>query len=311
MKALTNLNHTLNLVSDAAEPDSNQGEVKVRVRYASLNPTDLEIADGKQDLFLNLYCVRSKVRTGLEFSGTVLEDSLKFQKGDRVFGYTHLIKGPKTHQEVLSIPEDYVAAIPDGMSFAEAAAFPLGAQTSFVALNDVAGLTSGQSVLINGGSGGVGIFAIQIAKSMGLQITAVSGPDGLDIMRSLGADTVLNYKETNIEALEDRFDAILDLANRLHFGQVEHLLTPNGTFVPVDPTQHLTSLAGNILRRKKVGYLFEDRGNGKMLDGLAKQVSNGVLDASRYREFAFADYRDAIAALESPGGIGRTVLRLT
>lgn len=310
MKALTNLNHTLSLVSDVATPVSNQGEVKVRVHYASLNPTDLEIADGKQDFFLNLYCVRSRVRTGLEFSGTVLEDSLKFKKGDRVFGYTHLIKGPKTHQEVLSIPEDYVSAIPDGMSFAEAAAFPLGAQTSFVALNDVAGLTSGHSVLINGGSGGVGIFAIQIAKSMGLMTTAVSGPDGLEIMRSLGADTVLNYNETNIEELEGKFDAILDLANRLHFRQVAHLLTSNGTFVPVDPTQHLTSLAANLLRRKKVGYLFEDRGNGKMLDGLAKQVSKGVLDASHYREFEFADYRDAIAALGNPGGIGRTVLRL-
>ncbi len=311
MKALTNLNHDLNLVSDAAEPIPEIGEVKVRVHYASLNPTDLEIANGKQDFFLNLYCVSSQVRTGLEFSGTVLEDSVKFRSGDRVFGYTHLIKGPKTHQEILSIPEDYVAAIPDGMSFAEAAAFPLGAQTSFVALHDVAGLTSGQSVLINGGSGGVGIFAIQIARSMDLKITAVSGPEGLEIMQSLGADTVYNYQETSIETLEGKFDAILDLANRLNFGQVKHLLTPNGTFVPVDPTQHLASLAGNMLRKKKVGYLFEDRGNGELLDGLAGQVSKGMLDTSRFQEFAFADYRNAIAALKHHGRIGRTVLRLT
>ncbi|MEM6462565.1 MAG: NAD(P)-dependent alcohol dehydrogenase [Pseudomonadota bacterium] len=310
MKALVNLNKTLNLVSDAAQPTLAKGEVKVRVHFASLNPTDLEIAEGKQDFFLKLFRVKSPVRTGLEFSGTVMEDSTRFEKGDRVFGYTHLIKGPKTHQEILCIPEDYVARIPGCMSFAEAAAFPLGAQTSLVALRDVAKLKSGQSVLINGGSGGVGIFAIQIAKSMGVRVTAVSGPDGLESMAALGADTVLNYRETKTETMTGAFDAILDLSNKLYFGQAKHLLVPRGTFIPADPTQHLASFAGNLLRKKKVGYLFVDRGNGKILDSLSEQVANGSLDATRFQEFGFTDFQEAIDALNRPGNIGRIVLRL-
>ena len=170
MKALVNSNKKLQLVENMPEPKAKPGEVSVKVLYASLNPTDLDIARGSLDFFLKLNGAKSAVRTGLEFSGIVLEDSTRFQKGERVFGYTHLLKGPKTHQEILTIPEDFVAAMPDEVSFAEAASVPIGAQTSLVALRDVAGLKSGQSVLIIGASGGVGVFAVQIAKSMQLHV---------------------------------------------------------------------------------------------------------------------------------------------
>ena len=121
MRALQNSNHTLSLVDDAPEPTRQEGEVKIQIHYASLNPTDADIARGDLDLFIKLARARSNVRTGLEFSGTVLEGRARFPTGTKVFGYTHLMKDPKTHQDVISIPESYIAEMPENMSFAQAA----------------------------------------------------------------------------------------------------------------------------------------------------------------------------------------------
>ncbi|MEM1131751.1 MAG: NAD(P)-dependent alcohol dehydrogenase [Pseudomonadota bacterium] len=309
MRALLNQDKKLKLVDDFAEPERRKGEVKVRVHYASLNPTDIDIANGDYDLFLRLYRVKSPIRTGLEFSGTVIEASLHFKQGDQVFGYTSVLKGPKTHQEILSIPEDYIAKMPQGLSFAEAAAFPLGAQTSLVALRDVAKLKPGQSVLINGASGGLGVFAIQLAKAMELEVTAVAGTDAQDAMAALGADYIVNYKETPLARLKGSFDSVLELSNKFALRDFKHLLAPRGMFIPADPLKHLSGFMTNPFRKQKLGYLMVDRGDRELLTDLANRVSKGELDVSYYREFALEDYQNAIEALETRSTLGRIVLR--
>lgn len=310
MRALQNTDATLTLSDAAKDPIRAPGEVKVQVHYASLNPTDADIARGDLDLFLWLYRVRSAVRTGLEFSGTVLEGGTRFPAGTKVFGYTHLMKGPKTHQDVISIPESYIAAMPENMSFAQAAAFPLGAQTSLVALRDVADLKPGQSVLILGASGGLGVYAIQIAKALQVSVTGVSGPNGLGIMKELGADEVIDYRQTPLAEVTGAFDAVLDLSTRYTFAEISHLLKPNGVFVPADPLKNISAFAGNPFRSKKIGYLLVDRGDTALLTELAAQVRDGVLKIGPYTEFDFEAFEQAFEALKKPGGIGRTVLRL-
>ena len=310
MRALIIKNKKISLVEDLSEPDRKKGEVKVHVHYTSLNPTDADIVRGKLDVFFRLSGANSPVRTGLEFSGTVLESGGRYSVGDRVFGYTHLLKGPKTHQEVISIPEDYIAAIPDTLTFAEAAAFPLGAQTSLVALRQVAKLQSGQSILINGASGGLGVFAIQIARNMGANVTAVSGPSGQDTMTALGAHAVINYQETHLSEIYGTFDVIFELSGKSQFKNFRKLLAPNGIFIPSEPQKDLLSLISNPLRRQKVGYLYVDRGDGALLGELAQQVADKSLTVGHYREFSMNDFQDAFEALKFPGRIGRIVLRL-
>ena len=275
MRALYNTDKTLVLVQDAPEPVRKPGEVKVQVHYTSLNPTDAHIAQGDLDLLFRLYRVKSPVRTGFEFSGTVLEGEGDLKPGMRTFGYTSVIGGPKTHQEVLSIPTDYVAVMPDGMGFAEAAAFPLGAQTSFVALRDVVRLTKGQSLLIVGGSGGLGVFAIQIARNMGYHVTAVAGPAGQEIMKQLGAHETIDYKQHPLASMSGTFDAVLDLSDTLKLSDIRHLLAPRGVFVPADPLKNLPTILGNVFRRQKAGYLLVDRGKRALLTELAQQVAQG------------------------------------
>lgn len=310
MRALQNFNHTLSLVHDAPEPVRREGEVKVEIRYASLNPTDADIARGDIDLFIKLARARSGVRTGLEFSGTVVEGGSKFSTGTKVVGYTHLLKGPKTHQDVVSIPETYIAEMPENLSFAQAAAFPLGAQTSLVALRDIARLEPGQSVLILGASGGLGVYAIQLARQMQLAVTGVSGPDGLQLMKQLGAHEVVDYHQVPVDQMSGQFDAVLEFSNKYVFRDVRHLLNPRGTFVPTNPQNNLLAIAGNRIRRQKVGYLFVDRGDNALLTDLAGQIADGKLSVGPVRAFDFEDFEQAFASLKEPGQLGRTVLRL-
>ena len=211
MKALLSTAKRLQLTHDLTEAETKANEVKVRLHYASLNPTDIALANGDYDLFLRLYGAKSPVRTGLEFSGTVMQDSQCYKKGDRIFGYTHLMKGPKTHQQTLSINQEYVALMPSELDFQQAAAAPIGLQTSYVAWQQ-ANLKPGDKVLINGASGGVGLYAIQIAKSMQAVVTAVAGTKAQSLMQQLGADQVIDYKRTNIANLTQKFDAIFDLS---------------------------------------------------------------------------------------------------
>lgn len=310
MKALYNQKRTLVLVRNAEEPQRKPGEVKVRVHYASLNPTDTDIAKGDLDFFFQLYRVKSPVRTGFEFSGVVLEGDGDLQPGTRIFGYTSVIGGPKTHQEIISIPAEYVAVMPDNMSFPEAAALPLGAQTSFVAIRDVAKLKAGQSVLIVGGSGGLGVFSIQFARQMGLKTTGVAGPAGQAIMKRLGADETIDYQEQPLSEMSGPFDAALDWSNTLQLSDVRHLLAPRGIFVPADPFKHLGSFASNSFRRQKAGYLMVDRGDRALLTQFARQVEDGALEVGNFIELPFDDIQNNLELLKKSGRIGRIVLKL-
>ena len=308
MRALLNTSKSLNLVDDCPEPKSKRGEVKVRVHSASLNPTDLDIANGDYDFFLRLYGAKSPIRTGLEFSGTVIKRSKRFKKGDRVFGYTHLMKGPKTHREILSIDESYVALMPEGLSFAEAAAAPIGLQTSYVAWKTLARLNPGDRVLINGGSGGVGVYAIQIAKLMKAHVTAIAGPGGQDLMKTLGADEVYNYRETRIQSLDQHYDALFDLTCQLKFRAIRHLLRSQGVFIPADPMKNIGDFLGNPFRKKKTAYLLADRGDHDVLTDLAQRFGSGEMRAPDSLVFDIADFREAIEAIKRPGTPGRIVL---
>ncbi|MFC3613617.1 NAD(P)-dependent alcohol dehydrogenase [Lutimaribacter marinistellae] len=310
MKALHTINRALSLVDGQTEPARGAEEVTVRVHHASVNPTDLDIVKGGFDLYFRLYGVKEPARTGLEFSGVVLDGSARFPTGTRVFGYTHLLKGPKTHQQVISVPEGYIAKIPDGMGFAEAAGFPLAAQTSLVALRDVARVRPGQKVLIVGGSGGLGVIAIQIARNIGARVTGLAGPAGQDIMKALGSERVVDYRQTPLSEIEGVFDVVLDLSARYGFRDIRPLLAPRGVFVPADPVKTALSIAANPFRRQKTGKLYVDRGDTALLTELAGQVVTGALETGPVLEFPLDDYRAAFETLKTPGRIGRTVLRM-
>lgn len=308
MKGLVAENRQLVIKRDLNMPLVGEGEVLVQVKSTTINLIDLEFTKGKYDLFLKLARNNYTVKTGIEFSGLVATDGHAFKKGDRVFGYVNLLKSDKTHQEFVSVNEQYIAKIPANLSFSHAAALPLGALTSYVALNELVNLTSNSKVLIIGASGGLGVYAIQIAKRAGAHVTALTGDEHLQFLKSLGADDVIDYHTSPLESLKDKYDVVLDLSNTKLYKQVKHLLVSDGVFIPAEPNKHFLSFVMNAFRKRKTKYLYVDKGDSAKLAQIANCVAQGEIQTCVDSEFLFDDYQSAISRFLQKGRRGRVVL---
>ncbi|NEQ70086.1 MAG: NAD(P)-dependent alcohol dehydrogenase, partial [Symploca sp. SIO2D2] len=234
----------------------------------------------------------------------------RFKQGDKVFGYVDLIRGLKTHQEYLTIDEDYLALMPSNLNFEQAAALPLGALTTLVALQDLGQVNKGTEVLINGASGGLGVYAIQVAKIFGARVTAVAGPNQEEFLSSLGADKIINYQENNIKDLSEKFDILLDLTTNLKFQEIKNILAKNGKFIPTDPFKNIMDILSNIFSNKKTQLLYVGQGNYEKLTQIAHWVEEGKLNTYIDSCFTFSNYENAFQRLGTKGKRGRVIIRI-
>ncbi|WP_419999503.1 NAD(P)-dependent alcohol dehydrogenase [Streptomyces boninensis] len=206
-------------------------QVLVRVRAASVNAKDWHLMHGDPKLMrlsMGLRGPKVKVR-GQDFAGQVeaVGGAVKgLHPGDAVFGETD-----GTFAEYACPRAVTVAPKPPGLSFEQAAAIPVAGCTALMGLRDVARVRSGQSLLVNGASGGVGTFAVQLAKAYGLDVTAVCSARNVDLLRSLGADHVIDYGAEDFTRSGRRYDVVLDLVGNRSLGEFRRLLTPAGTLV--------------------------------------------------------------------------------
>lgn len=308
MKALTVKDNNIQLTEISQVSSLSKNQVRVKVVCASINPTDVDIINGKYDGIFGLNGKKEAVKTGLEFSGIVVSDGKRFPKGTKVFGYVHLMKGMKTHQRHLVINEDYIAEMPESLSFAQAAALPLGAQTSSIALNNIAGISSGSSVLINGASGGLGVYAIQIARYLGAEVTAIASGKNLALLKELGASHVIDYNETSIETLAGEFEVVLDLTTDLQWSSVRHLLKPKGSFIPLDPLKNVWDILVSAIRPSRTRYLMVSHGCSLTLTKIASWVDKGVIVPVVDSVYSVDDYQQAFAQQATKGKQGRVIL---
>lgn len=223
----------------------------------------------------------------------------------------NLMKGQKTHQEFITINPDYIAHMPDNLSFEEAAALPLGALTSFVALREIGRVSKGSRVLINGASGGLGVYAIQLAKIFGASATAIAGGGQEAFLRSLGADRVINYQEQSIETLDGVFDVVLDLSNKKLFKDIQHLLGDKGIFIPAEPNKHVLNILLSPFSKKKTKYLMVDRGDHQKLSQIADWVRQDKLKVFVDSVYEFEDYKSAFERLQVKGKQGRVGINIS
>jgi len=293
-------------------PLPEQGEVLVKVNSSSINPYDAESAAGRFDAYFAEYGVDKEVQSGLEFSGIVESDGRRFNRGDVVFGYVNMITGWKSHAEYIAINEDYMALIPNNITFSQAAAIPLGALTTLVALEDLGQLKPDMKLLINGAAGGLGIQGIQIAKLLGAHVTAIAGSDQAEYLRSYGADEVYDYNQMSINPADpsfedsfiESFDVILDLTNMQKLNDMKKLLTAKGIFIPAEPTPE----NGSETEDAQVGYLMVMHGDYDKLSRIANWLAEGKLKAVVDKEFHFSDYLKALSRLQQKGRRGRIVM---
>lgn len=219
---------------DQPTPTPAANQILVRVHASSVNPVDWKVRAGSLRLVTGASFPKIP---GRDVAGTVAavgESVTRFQPGDRVYGMPDGVGGANAEYAVL--PEQAVAFIPEKLSFEQAAAVPLGAITALQGLRDKGQLLSGNRVLINGASGGVGTFAVQLAKALGAgEVTGVCGPDNSELVRSLGADRVLNHHEQDFTQEASRYDLIFDAVAKSSYLASKAALRRNGRYVTTAP----------------------------------------------------------------------------
>src|SRR6266436_3960825 len=220
-------------LEEIEKPLPNDDQILVRVRAASVNPYDWHFVEGTP------YVVRAMgvglrkpkdTRLGVDFAGTVEavgKNVTEFKPGDEVFGG----KGGAFAEYVTPRADRAVALKPANVTFEEAAAVNIAGLTALQAIRDKGKVQEGQKVLINGASGGVGTFAVQIAKNYGAEVTGVCSTRNVDLVKSLGADHVIDYTKEDFTKTDQRYDMIYDLVGNHSFSERRRILSPNGICV--------------------------------------------------------------------------------
>jgi NADPH:quinone reductase-like Zn-dependent oxidoreductase len=225
---------TVLALRDVAKPVPSDSQILVRVHAAAVNALDWHVMRGVPYLARSVMGLRrpKDVRMGVDFAGTVEavgRSVTRFQPGDRVFGGS-----TGAFAQYLAVSEaDGVAAIPVGVTFEQAAAIPVAAVTALQALRDQADLQPGQQVLINGASGGVGTFMVQIARTMSVEVTGVAGTRNLDMVRSLGAQHVIDYTREDFTERPERYDVVIDNVGTRSLSAFRKVLKPHGKYILV------------------------------------------------------------------------------
>ena len=250
---------------DVDEPRAGASEVLVRVRAASVNPADWYAMTGMPWVARpTMGLRRPKASTpGLDLAGVVAAvgaDVARFKPGDEVFG-----TGAGTLAECATAAEDALVAKPANLSFEQAAAVPVAALTALQGLRDKGRVQPGDQVLINGASGGVGTFAVQLAKALGAEVTAVCSTRNVEAARSLGADRVIDYTREDFTRTDRRYQLLLDVAGSRPWSACQRVLTPQGRLVLVGapkgsrllgPLGHIAKVSLASLRASQKAVFF-------------------------------------------------------
>jgi NADPH:quinone reductase-like Zn-dependent oxidoreductase len=221
-------------VRELEKPEPGPDEVLVRVRAASVNIADWYAVTGRPWIARGSMGLRGpkETRIGVDYSGVIEavgDDVTDFEPGNEVFGGRTGACG----EYVVARADRAIVTKPAALTLESAAAVGVAATTALQAIRDQGKLAEGQRVLVHGASGGVGTYAVQIAKALGGDVTAVCGPRGLEIARALGADRVVDYTQEDVTRSDQRFDLVIDVAGTRSFRQLRRVLAPNATLVVV------------------------------------------------------------------------------
>ncbi len=305
-------------VRDIPDPAPGRGELLVRVAASSVTTADWRMRAAAFPgitwlpgrLMMGIFRPRRRVLGG-DFAGTVAaagDGATRFAPGERVFGFSTT----GAHAEFVTVKEaGAIARIPDGLSDGEAAALPFGALAALVFLRDFAHVRSGQRVLVVGASGGVGCYAVQIARQMGAEVDGVCGPTSLDFVRSLGASYVADYTRDVVPPPGRRYDAVLDTVGATDFGRCRDALTETGVFVPLnlgfrEIRQALATARGSG-RKVRIGVSGDRQEDLEHIAGLAER---GEIRPVVDRSFNLADIVEAHRYVEGRHRCGAVVVQV-
>ncbi|WP_348264248.1 NAD(P)-dependent alcohol dehydrogenase [Telmatobacter sp. DSM 110680] len=307
-------------LEEVPKPTPGDNEVLIKVRAAALNPLDWHLMRGVP-WFLRLFTGLRKprrTRLGVDVAGDVILTGpgvSDIKKGDSVFG-----AADGSFAEYVCAPVSALAIKPQNVTYERAAAVPIGGLTALQALRNKGNLQAGQKVLINGASGGVGTFAVQIAKWMGGKVTGVCSARNVNLVRGLGAERVVDYTSEDFTSSGESYDVIFDLVGNRPIAAFRSVLNPRGVFIGCGGGSPSTSasylLAGMIgqlvmgwfTRQRLVGILAKrDKGD---LEILRKLMTSGDVIPVIDRCYGLSELPEAIRYLEEGHARGKVVIAM-
>jgi NADPH:quinone reductase-like Zn-dependent oxidoreductase len=304
-------------LEEAEKPAPAAREVVVRVRAASVNPYDWHFLRG-MPYFMRLAVglLRPKIgRLGVDAAGVVEavgKEVTRFKLGDEVFGGCR-----GAFAEYACASEATLASKPDGVSFEQAASVPIAGLTALQGLRDSGSVQAGQKVLINGAAGGVGTFAVQIAKWLGAEVTGVCSGKNAEMVRSIGADHTIDYAQEDFTKSARRYDAILDCMGNHSLAVCRQVLNPNGIHLlvggPKSPWMFglfVRVVASMVLPRILSQRLAVVMAKGKRedLDLLAELIRSGKIKPVIDRRYPLAEVAEAMRHLELGHARGKIII---
>jgi NADPH:quinone reductase-like Zn-dependent oxidoreductase len=303
-------------VEEVSDPVPRAGQAKVRVHAASLNPLDWKVRSG--DLRLVPLFKGPPRGLGCDFAGEVVGiggGATERHVGERVFGSLLPFARDGALAEFVVVAYDRVMPISDGVDDGVAAALPIAAGTALQALIDEAGVVAGQQVLVNGAAGGVGHFAVQIAKHLGTRVVGVCSAANADFVRGLGADEVIDYARDDFTKRGDRFDVVFDAAGASSFETAKRVLSEFGCYLNTSgsmaavATTAVSAVIARLTSRQRAIPLAL-RNGAPMWRRLVQLVRSGAMRPHIARTIALDDVPAALREMETGHGRGKVVVRL-
>ncbi len=309
-------------LQEIEKPAPADDQLLVKVRAASVNPLDWHYVEGTP-YFMRAMGVGvrkpKETRLGVDFAGTVEavgKNVTQFKPGDEVFGGR-----TGAFADYVCVRESRAVALkPANISFEQAASVPIAAITALQGLRDKAKVQPGQKILINGASGGVGTFAVQIAKSFGADVTGVCSTRNLDMVRSLGADHVIDYTKEDFTKDDQRYDVILDNVANRSLSECRRVLKPNGIYVLIGGgganegrwfgpglTHAFKAMVLSKFVSQKMGMMLADL-NHRDLAFLADLMQSGKVTPVIDRTYKLSDLPDAIRYVEQGHARGKVII---
>ena len=316
-------------MTEVPTPEINEYEVLAEIHAASINPIDFKIRDGKVKMLLKY---EMPLILGNDFAGVITKVGSKvtrFKVGDEIYARPRKNK-IGTFAEYIAIHEDDIALKPKNLSFEEAASIPLVGLTSYQALHDIMQLQKGQKILIHAGSGGVGTFAIQLAKIMGAIVTTTASEAGANLVTSLGADEIINYKTEKFEDILKNYDAVFDTIGGATLEKSFNIIKRGGNIVSVSGMPNarfgkefgsgffktlLFSLASKKLtalekkHNAQYSFLFM-KPSGDQLRTIANYIEAGEIKPVIDRVFPFEDAQKAMEYSEAGRAKGKIIVKI-
>ena len=316
-------------LTEVGTPEIGDYEVLAEIHAASINPIDFKIRDGKVKLLVKY---EMPLVLGNDFSGVVVKVGAKvtrFKVRDEIYARPRKSK-IGTFAEYIAVHEEDIALKPKNLSFEEAASIPLVGLTTYQAFTEILQLQKGQRVLIQAGAGGVGTFAIQLAKSMGAIVATTASEAGSNLVKSLGADKIINYKKEKFEEILENYDAVFDTLGGEALEKSFEVVKSGGNIVSVSGlpnarfgkehgfglfktwlfsavSHKLTSLE----KKYNVQYTFLFmKPSGEQLRTIAEFIETGKITPVIDRVFPFEDAQKAMEYAESGRAKGKIILKI-